>query len=129
MPYAVTSAQGCQVKLGDGATTEIFTEIKGVFNGPNGPTFTPIIIEAKYHSSTSIFRKVTHVDKGSVTFSIYYDSTDTQHLALIAAAAAKTRKNFQQLLTDSGAEQYAFAAYVGAQFKGEVEGFNVYDIT
>jgi hypothetical protein len=33
------------------------------------------------------------------------------------------------VLTDTGAEQYAFAAYIGAVYKGEVEGFNVYDLT
>lgn len=129
MTVAITAAHGCQIKIGDGASPEVFTVIDGVHNGPNGPGFDPQVIEGKHHGSSSIYQKVTTVKKSPVSFSIFYDSGDTQHAALITAANNKTRKNFKQILTDTGAEQYAFAAYVGAQFKGEVDGFNVYDIT
>lgn len=129
MTVVVTAAHGVDIKIGDGASTEVFTEIDGVHNGPSGPGFEPSIIEGRHHGSTATVKKASYVSVTPISFSIYYDSTDTQHLALIAAAKAKTRKNFQMVLTDTGAEQYAFAAYISAVYKGEVEGFNVYDIT
>lgn len=129
MTVVVTAAHGVDIKIGDGATSETFSEIDGVHNGPSGPGFEPQMIEGRHHGSTSTVRKASYVSVPPITFSIYYDSNDTNHLAIVAAAKAKTRKNFQMVLTDTGVEQYAFSAYIGVVYKGEVEGFNVYDVT
>lgn len=129
MTVAITAAHGCEIRIGDGATSEAFTKIDGVHNGPNGPGFDPQLIEARHHGSTSTFQKVTTVRKSPITFDIYYDSGDTQHGALLTAARNKTRKNFRMYLTDTGGEIYHFAAYVGMIFKGDVDGFNVYSVT
>jgi hypothetical protein len=129
MALTLTAAQGCQIQLGSGASPETFTAIEGVFDGPQGPSFTPNIIEGRHHSSTSVVKKVTNVDTGQVTFSIYYDSTNTQHTALETAAKNKTRKNFREIFTDSGAAQYAFAAYVGFEMTAPVDNFNTARVT
>lgn len=129
MTWTATAAHGVQIKMGNGASPEVFTAISGVHNGPSGPGFEPQMIEQRHHGSNDPVQKPTIVKKTPVTFDVLYDSSDTTHAALIAAAKDLTRKNFQEILADGGAEQYAYAAYVQAQFKGEVEGFNVYSIT
>lgn len=129
MPYAITAAHGIELKLGNGASTEVFTEIQGVHNGPNGPGWEPNIIEARHHGSEDTYRKVTTISKSPVTFDLYYDSSDTQHAALLAAAQAGTRKNFEMTLQEQGAEEYSFSAYISMTFQGEVDGFNIYSVT
>lgn len=130
MTYAVTPSFGAVIKIGDGGGSEVFTAINGVHNGPNGPSPSVRMIEASHHGSSSLIKKPSFWQGGTVTFDIYYDSTDTQHLLLMTSNRAKTRKNFQMVLTDSGTEQYAFAAYISSMaFKGDVEGFNVYSVT
>jgi len=129
MTYDATAAHGAVIKMGNAASPEVFTAINGVHNGPSGPGFEPQMIEQRHHGSNDPVQKPTIVKKTPVTFDILYDSTDTTHAALITAAKNQTRKNFQEILTDQGAEQYAYAAYVGASLKAEVEGFNVYSIT
>ncbi len=129
MTWSASAAHGVKIKIGSGTSVETFTEISGVHNGPSGPGFEPQMIEQRHHGSNDPVQKPTIVKKTPVTFDILYDSGDTHHGLLISAAKDLTRKNFQMVLTDTGAEQYAFAAYVQAAFKGEVEGFNVYSIT
>jgi hypothetical protein len=128
MTVLVTAAHGVILKIGDGATPEVFTAIDGVHNGPNGPGFTPQMISARHHGSDDTFMKVTTIDKNPVSFDIYYDSADAQHGALITAAKNGTRKNFEMTLTDTGAEKYAFGAFVQASYTGQVDGFNIYSI-
>lgn len=129
MTWTASAAHGVKIKIGDGASPEVFTEIPGVHNGPSGPSFEPQMIEQRHHGSVDPVQKPTIVKKAPVTFDILYDSSDTQHAALITAAKDLTRENFKMELQDAGAEIYAFGAYVQATFKGEVEGFNVYSIS
>ena len=128
MTINVTAAHGVVIKLGDGATPEVFTPIDGVHNGPNGPGWTPQMISARHHGSSDTFMKVSTIDKTPVTFDIYYDSTDVVHAALIAAAQSGTRKHFQMELQDEGGEVYLFGGYVQASYQGQVDGFNIYSI-
>lgn len=126
MTISLTAAHGAQVKM---YVNSSFTAIEGIFNGPNGPSWEAQMIEGRYHSSTTSVKKASYVNVGNVTFSIYVDTTDPVHLALLAAARAKTQCQFQMVLTDTGSEAYGFTGYVSASFKGEVDNFNVYDIT
>lgn len=128
MAVSVTAAHGVVIKLGNGASPEVFTAIDGVHNGPNGPGFQPAMISARHHGSNDTFMKVSTVDKTPVTFDVYYDSGDTNHAALITAAKGGDKKNFEMTLTDTGAEKYAFGAYVQASYTGQVDGFNIYSI-
>jgi hypothetical protein len=128
MTVAVTAAHGVIIKLGDGATPEVFTVIDGVHNGPNGPGFTPAMISARHHGSSDTFMKVSTVDKTPVTFDVYYDSTDTVHAALVTAAKNGTRKSFEMIINDTGDEKYTFGAYVQASYTGQVDGFNIYSV-
>jgi hypothetical protein len=128
MPFSVTAAQGAAVKLGAGASTVVYTTIDGVMNGPNGPGFEPIMIEARHHGVTTVVKRATGINVTPVSFDVHYDSTNTQHLALLAAAQARTLAKFQIVLTDSGAEIYTFQAYVKMSIKADLTGTNMASI-
>lgn len=129
MTLVATAAHGCQVKVGDGASSEVFTAVEGITSGPSGPGWTTNMLEARIHSSDSPVRKVSSLTTEPVTFTILYDSTNTQHIRLRTLTTTKARGNFQVLLTDTGAEQYAFAAYVSLSLSSEVDGFNTASVT
>jgi hypothetical protein len=124
----ITAAHGVTIAIGDDASPEVFTDIIGVHNGPNGPGFAPQMISARHHGSEDTFMKVSTIEKTPVTFDIYYDSSDAQHAALITASKNGTRKTFEITLTDSGAEVYTFEAFIQATYSGQVDGFNIYSI-
>ncbi len=129
MPYALTAAHGAELKIGNGASTELFNELQGMHNGPNGMSDEWNIIQARHHGSTSTFQKRTFKEPSNLTFDLFYDSSDTHHAALMAAARSGTRKNFELTLTDNGAEVFEFSAYVSATISADVEGFNIASIT
>jgi hypothetical protein len=129
MTLTPTSGQGNAIKLGNGASPEVFTDIEGVFNGPTGPGFQQSMLELRHHSSTSTVKKPTTVNVTPCSFSIAYDSTNTNHTALETASKNKTKKNFKVVFTDAGAAQYAFSAYVDFQPQGPVEGWNEAAVT
>lgn len=125
MTVAITAAHGVLTKLYHSGS---FTTIDGVHNGPNGPGFSPQMIQARHHGSEDVIQKVSIIEKTPVTFDVYYDSGDTIHAALLAAAKDGTRSQFQITLQDTGAEVYTFYAYVGMTFSGQVDGFNIYSV-
>lgn len=129
MPYTITSAHGAEVQIGNGASSETFTEIQGVHNGPNGLEETWNTIQARHHGSTATYQKRTFKEPASLTFDLFYDSTDTQHIALMTSARNGTRKNYKLIITDQGAEQAAFAAYASVNLSAQPDAFNVYSVT
>ena len=126
MTYSEQLANGIEIKIKVGET---YNKLNGVFNGPTGPDWTPAFTEAMYHGLVSPKKHATRVDVGPVNFSIYYDPADTDHQALLTAARGKVETDFKIVLPDTGAEEIGFKAYAAAAFKGEVEGFLVYDVT
>lgn len=113
MSITPKSAFGTQLKIGSGTSPETFAVILGIRN-LQGPSQDREIIDATHHGSTGGYRQkvVSFKDPGNVTFDLLYDSTDTQHLKLFTDYAAGTLRNWQQIMTDAGAEQYAYAGYV-----------------
>lgn len=123
------AAHGTQLKLGDGMTPEVFTAIACIFEGPTGGGFSPSFIEGRHHGSEDIIRRVSVVDKPAINFRVYYDSTDVQHGALVTAAKNGTKKNFKLVLTDDGAEEFSFGAYISVGFEAPVDGFQTMSVT
>lgn len=108
----------------------VWDAIKGIHNGPNGPTPSFRMIEATCHDSNFALKKPSFRSFGAVTFDIYYDSSDAVHAALYQANKNKSQPEFLMTITDQGSESYEFAACVSSlAFKGDVEGFNVYSVT
>lgn len=125
MTVAITAAHGIDLDM---FVSGSFQSIDGVHNGPNGPGFTPQMISARHHGSDDTIMKVSTVEKSPVSFDVYYDSVDTIHAALVAAAKNGTRSQFRLTITDTGAEVYTFYGFVQATYQGQVDGFNVYSI-
>jgi hypothetical protein len=122
-------AHGTVIKVGDGATPEVFSPIACVFDGPTGGGFTPQFIEARHHGSDDIIRRVSIVDKPAINFRVYFDSTDAQHMALLEAAKDGQKLNFQYVQTDFGAQEFHFAAYPSVTFESPVDGFQTMGVT
>lgn len=123
------AAHGTELKIGDGASPEVFTAIGCIFEGPTGGGFAPQFIEGRHHGSNDIVRRVSIVDKPALTFRAYYDSTDIQHQALVSAAKNGEKKSFKYILTDDGAEVFSFGAYVSVGFESPVDGFQTISVT
>jgi|SRR3990172_2638860 len=113
MTYAAKSAYGTAIKIGTGTSSETFNELMGVTN-IRGPEYACEILDVTHHGSSTNYRDVvpTFLSGGTVSFDIYYDSTDTYHIQLFTDFTARSLRNFQMVHTDAGAEQEAFAAYI-----------------
>ena len=123
------AAHGTELKIGDGATPEVFTAIGCIFEGPSGGGFAPQFIEGRHHGSVDIVRRVSIVDKPAINFRAYYDSTDAQHSALVTAAKDGEKLNVRYVFTDTGAQEAAFGAYVSVAFESPVDGFQTISVT
>lgn len=128
MAVVETAAFGAVLAIGAGSPV-VYTEIKGVHNGP-GLTRGNEIITARHHGRTGTVKRSSFRDEGQCNFDLYYDSNDTQHQALMTAFENKAVTKFRLTLTDTGAEVYTFDAIV-AQMSGsfQVEGFNMYSVS
>lgn len=129
MTYDPSAAHGCEIKIGNGASPEVFNALKGVSGGPSGAGYEPQMLEGRFHHTTGTVRKATGVNTPPLQFNIAYDSTDTYHAALLTAAQNKTRKNFKVILTDQGAEEHSFAAFVAMTLSSDVGEFVTYRVT
>ena len=104
-------AQGMQLQIGDGATTEVFAKISEIksFSGPGGSAS---VIDVSSLDSLSREKRMGLTDEGQLQFTINYAPTDAQHAALRAARASRKQTNFRLIFTDAGATQWDFAAFV-----------------
>lgn len=107
------SAFGTQLKIGNGASPEVYTVIQGCRNF-QGPAQDREIIDTTSHSSTGSYRTkaASFKDPGNVTFDLLIDSTDTQHQLLFTQYASGDLTAFRMIMTDAGAQQFDFEAFV-----------------
>lgn len=129
MTLTETAAHGLTLEIHNGASPGTYAELLGVHNGPSGGGWSPRIIEAFHHSSTTVKKYATVVDTGDVTFSLYYDSTDTVHQQLRDAAKNKTQSLFRVTLTETGAEVLTFNAFVSWEYDADPENWNMVNVT
>ena len=110
------SSFGTLLKIGDGATPEVFTTISEV-RDISGPSLAVDTEEVTNHDSTAAWEEfvATIVRSGEVTFDLNYHPTESTHDAgtgLIADMVAKTLRNFQLIFTDAGTSTWTFAAFI-----------------
>ena len=110
------AAFGTQLQMGDGATPENFTTIAEV-GDIAGPALATDIDDSTTHSSTGGYEDFVATIKrtGEITFPINYVPTTATHnptTGLLAAWAAKTRKNWKLIFPDVGVTTWAFAGVV-----------------
>lgn len=111
-----------ETALTSGANSaEVFSEIKGLTDiAKGGPTREEVDVTNHSSANGAIETKPEGVfDPGSVTATMFFDPTDTQHIALKTAFDNKTVGNWRlQLPTDAGSVTYEFTAWVKG-FGGE----------
>jgi predicted secreted protein len=122
MSSAALEAQGMEVKIGNGASPEVFTAIPEIktFSGPSGSA---AVIDVTDLSSAAKEKRMGLADEGQLSFTINYIPSDTQHIALRAARAARTETNFKMVFTDdSPSTTWSFSAFVtGFAVSGAVD--------
>jgi len=131
---AAIFAHGTLLKIGDGASTEVFTTIAEVTD-IGGPEIALEIAEVTSHSSTNGWKEKIGalLDAGQVSFSINYIPTNATHnntAGLIADMVARTLRNFQLIFPDSGTTTWSFSALVvGFSPTEPIDGALTADVT
>jgi predicted secreted protein len=116
-------AQGMLLKIGNGASPEVFTAIKEIktFSGPGGSA---AVIDVTDLSSLAKEKRMGLADEGQLSFTINYIPNDTQHTLLRTQRANREETNFKLVFTDdSPATTWSFGAFVtGFSVSGAVDG-------
>ncbi len=110
------SSFGHLLKIGDGASTEVFSTIAEVMD-VNGPDLSLYTEEVTSQTSANAYDEHigTILRGGEVTLDIHYIPTDGTHdesTGLISVMQSKASNNFQLIMTDSGTTTWSFAALV-----------------
>jgi predicted secreted protein len=110
------AAYGTLLKLGDGASPEVFTTIAEVVD-IGGPALELDMIETTSHDSTAGWEEFVGgiLRSGEVSLEINYDPAGATHDAstgLIADMVARTLRNFELVFPDAGSTTWGFSAYV-----------------
>jgi hypothetical protein len=125
----MTATQGVlgintQLKLGNGASPEVFTLVRDIFGAIDGPEVTQEYVDFTHMQSTGGFRerKASFKTPGNLTFTCHYVTGDTQHEAIVAAATAvpTTLQNYQVTYPD--ATVIEFSAYPSVKFNADMAG-------
>jgi len=103
--------QGVVFKRGDGGGPEVFTAV-GEVNSFDGPGGAATIIDATHLASTAREKIMGLPDEGQFSMELNLDPSDTQQIGLKDDRAARTKRNFELLLTDSPATKLSFAGFV-----------------
>ncbi len=114
MATQAKAAYGTKLKMGDGGSPETFTEIPEV-GDLKGPKVSVKTIDVTTHGSAASGANEeiipSTINGGEVSFQLNYVESDPVHIALIAAAQGRTKKNFQKV-NPEGTKTISFAGYV-----------------
>lgn len=103
--------QGIVLKRGGDGSPTTYTALSNVISidGPGGSSSE---IDITNLSSSAKEFKIGLKDEGTLSVELNYDPSDTGHTGLLSDRDNRTRRSFQIVLTDSGAEVWSFEAYV-----------------
>lgn len=123
MSSQALEAQGMELRIGNGASPEVFTAISEIstFSGPGGAA---TVIDVTDLSSLAKEKRMGLADEGQLSFTINYIPNDTQHALLRTQRANRQETNFKLIFTDdSPATTWSFAAFVtGFSVTAAVDG-------
>ena len=123
MSSQALEAQGTVLKIGNGASPEVFTAISEIknFTGPGGAA---AVIDVTDLSSLAKEKRMGLADEGQLSLVLHYIPSDTQHAALRAARASRVETNFQIEFTDaSPSTVWSFSGFVtNFSVSGSVDG-------
>lgn len=113
MSTSALESQGVTIGVGDAASPEVYTTITEVteITGPDGSASE---IDVTDLSSSAKEYKRGLPDNGSVSFTLMYIPSDTQHAQLRSDFDSSTEqaRNYRITFTDSPATTWTFSAYV-----------------
>ena len=109
---AAIESQGTVLKRGDGADPEVFTAIGRVVSISGIGSGSSTEIDITDLSSTGKEFLLGIKDEGSVTLTLNLDTGDTMQTGLRTDRDARTLRNFELTLTDSGPSVITFAALI-----------------
>ena len=122
MSSAALEAQGMELKIGNGASPEVFTAIAEIktFSGPSGSA---TVIDVTDLSSAAKEKRMGLADEGQLSFTINYIPSNTQHALLRTQRASREETNFKLVFTDdSPSTTWSFSAFVtGFAVSGAVD--------
>jgi hypothetical protein len=109
-------SKGTLIKMGDGASPEVFSAIAEVLS-IGGPNETREKIDVTHLNSPGDYREflMSFIDPGEIPLEVNFipgNATQDYSTGMLAAQAAGTLKNWQLVFPTSPAKTYAFAAYV-----------------
>lgn len=123
MSSQALEAQGMELRIGNGASPEVFTAISEIstFSGPGGAA---TVIDVTDLSSLAKEKRMGLADEGQLSFTINYIPNDTQHSLLRTQRANRQETNFKLIFTDdSPSTTWSFAAFVtGFSVTAAVDG-------
>lgn len=110
------SAQGTLLQIGDGGSpTETFTTIARV-QDINGPGLTADVADVTSHDTSGWREQLSLIlNAGDVTFDVFFlpgHATHSPSSGILQDYLNRTLRNFKIILTDAGAMEIDFAAYV-----------------
>lgn len=115
-------AQGMLIKIGNGASPEVFSTISEIktFSGPTGSA---AVIDVTDLSSSAKEKRMGLADEGQLSFTINYIPDNTQHTLLRTRRASREETNFKMVFTDdSPSTTWSFSAFVtGFAVSGAVD--------
>lgn len=117
MASGAIASFGTLIKMGDGASPEVFTTIAELLD-IEGPELSVDMEEVTNHSSTGGFEEDIPngiLRLGEISFEVNYVPTGTTHNGtngLIADWKNKTKRNWKIVWSDSGSTTWTGAAYV-----------------
>ena len=107
------SAKGTKLQIGDGAGTEVFTDIGDVVSFAFSGESVEVIDATSFDDSEKEYISSGIVEGGEVSFEINYSGVDTQHIALRTDMRAGTQRNFKVKLNDQIATAPTTIAFSG----------------
>lgn len=108
---ATTLSQGTLLKIGDGASPEVFSTIEQLvsISGPDGEA--PVIPVTNL-SSTAVEKRLGLKDEGNISVSGFWDAASTTHALLKSKFDSGAAVNFSLTFADSPATVLTFSAFV-----------------
>ena len=115
-------AQGMLIKIGNGASPQVFSTISEIktFSGPTGSA---AVIDVTDLSSSAKEKRMGLADEGQLSFTINYIPDNTQHTLLRTRRASRVETDFKMVFTDdSPSTTWSFSAFVtGFAVSGAVD--------
>lgn len=108
---------GTLLKVGDGASPEVFTSVAEVIGPITGPGIGVDSVEVTDTESPNTHREYIPglVDAGEISFDMNFlpqDSTQDETNGLISLAQARTTKNFQIVYSDTSNSTWAITGFI-----------------